>query len=83
MENAETAVEELTFVLLYLTRMKEEHGGYISWKGYDFPTLDRLEEKGLICQRKNKTRAKSVHIPEESVAKAKELLKKYGVEDWT
>ena len=82
MVNAKTAVEELTFLLLYLTRMKEKYGGYSSWKGYDFPTLDRLEEKGLILQGRNKTRTKSVFIPEESVAKAKELLEKYGVDDW-
>jgi hypothetical protein len=82
MVNAETAVEELTFVLLYLTRMKEKYGGYSSWKGYDFPTLDRLEEKGLILQGRNKTITKSVFIPEESVAKAKELLEKYGIDDW-
>ena len=75
------AVEELTFVLLYLTRMKE-YGGYRSWKGYDFDALDSLEEKELIIQGRNKTRCKSVVIPEESVEAAKKLLRKYGIDDW-
>ena len=79
---AKTAVEELTFVLLYLTRMKSQYGGYTSWKGYDFDALDSLEEKELINQGRNKTRCKSVGIPEESVKTAKELLMKYGIDDW-
>ena len=81
MEDTKEAMEELTFILLYLTCFKEKYGGYSSWKGYDFPTLDRLEEKGLIMQGRNKHRCKSVYIPEESVAKARELLLKYGISD--
>ena len=79
MESTDEAIEELTFILLYLTRMKEKYGGYSSWTGYDFAALNSLEEKGLILQGRNKYRCKSVCIPEESVAKAKELLEKYGV----
>ncbi len=76
------AVEELTFVLLYLTRMKEEYRGYRSWKGDDFDALDSLEEQELIFQGSNKARNKSVVIPEESVEAAKKLLRKYGIDDW-
>lgn len=48
----------------------------------DEVVLDRLEEKGLISQGRNKTRCKSVRIPEESVEKARELLERYGIRDW-
>ena len=75
-------MEELTFMLLYLARMRTGFKGYDSWKGYDFIVLDRLEEKGLISQGRNKTRCKSVRIPEESVEKARELLERYGIRDW-
>ena len=75
-------MEGLTFMLLYLARMRTGFKGYDSWKGYDFIVLDRLEEKGLISQGRNKTRCKSVRIPEESVEKARELLERYGIRDW-
>lgn len=77
----DVAIEELTFVLLYLTSTKDRFEGYSSWKGYDFGTLDRLEEKGLIGQGRNKYKSKSVWIPPESVDEARRLLRKYGIED--
>jgi len=43
-----------------------------AWKGYDFDTLNALEEKGYISQSKT---AKSVYLTEEGVEFAKELKK--------
>lgn len=81
MESPDKAIEELTFILLYLTSTKDRYEGYTSWKGYDFGTLDRLEEKGLIGQGRNKYKSKSVWIPPESVEEARRLLRKYGIQD--
>ena len=81
-ENTETAIEELTLVLLYLTRFRE-HGypekTYRTWKGYDFDILNSLAEKGDIIDRK---RSKSVYIDNRGCERAKELLNKYGIKDW-
>lgn len=46
-----------------------------SWKGYYFDNLDRLDEKGLIDKRSNKS--KSVYLTDEGVVDAKKLCKKY------
>ena len=78
MDPIETTIDELTLILLYLTREKDRFGNVYSWKGYDFGALNRLSEKGLILQRSLK--AKAIGIPEESVPEIKNLLEKYGVE---
>ncbi|MBE6034110.1 MAG: transposase [Clostridiales bacterium] len=73
-------IEELTLMLLYLTSWKErgmEDAYPRSWKGYDFDILNRLSEKEMVVDGK---RSKSVGITDDGVAKAKELLMKYGIE---
>jgi len=73
------AVKELTLMLLYMTSWTEK--GFDvqrSWKGYDFGVLDELAEEGLISDSKG---AKSVFMYDDGVAKAKELLEKYGLDN--
>ncbi len=77
MDPIETTIDELTMILLYLTREKDRYGNVYSWKGYDFDSLNRLSEKELILQ--GSYRSKSVVIPRESVPKIKRLLEKYGI----
>ncbi len=77
MDSIEDTIDELTLILLYLTREKDRYGNVYSWKGYDFGALNRLSEKELILQRSYK--AKSVVIPDESVPEIRRLLEKYGI----
>lgn len=74
-------VKELTLMLLYLTAWKEKEFGFEhlrSWKGYDFDILNELTDENLIA---GSYRSKSVAITQEGEETAKELLKKYGIEN--
>ena len=69
-------VDEFTLALLYLvTRERQEGLGARVWKGFDWATMNRLHEKGLISDPKSK--AKSVVIGEEGYQKAKDLFWKH------
>jgi hypothetical protein len=69
-------VDEFTLALLYLVTWERQEGlGARVWKGFDWDTMDRLHEKGLISDPKSK--AKSVVIGEEGYQKAKELFWKH------
>jgi len=62
MDANDAVVEELTFLLLYLTSWTENVPGTTvrrAWKGYRFETLDALEAKGFITQGR---RAKSAYL---------------------
>ena len=66
-------INKLTLLLLYLNSWEEK--GYYepvhrAWKGYDFGTLDALEEQGFISQSKT---AKSVFITDKGIEAAKKL----------
>ncbi|MDI3312092.1 MAG: DUF6429 family protein [Thermoanaerobacterium sp.] len=82
--NPEIAVKELTMMLMYLTRFNEKgHFGKeldMAWKGYDFDTINELDEKGYIIQ--GSYRSKSVAITEDGVKLSRELLSKYNILDW-
>lgn len=77
MRYAEEKVDEMTLALMYLVL----HGGKWgtrAWKGFDWDTLDRLYEKGLIGDPKSK--AKSVPVTEEGVELCEKLFwKHFGV----
>lgn len=80
------AIEELTLMLMYLTREQDnnEFCRYreLSWKGYDFNTLNKLENDESIYQpRERKGYEKYLYLTEQGRIKAKELLKKYGFSD--
>jgi hypothetical protein len=64
-------VDEVTLALMYLTL----HDYYHAWKGFDWETLDRLQEKGLIDNPRSK--AKSVVLTKEGLERSENLFNKY------
>ena len=85
-------IKELTLMLMYLTsweeslvpglRKKPDRAGIypkvrMCWKGYDFGILNEMTDKGLVNAG---GRSKSASFTDEGVAKALELLKRYGIE---
>jgi len=83
--DAKTAMEELTMMLIYLSHFTERdrfanQDDKYAWKGYDFDILNQLGEKDYI--RQGSHRSKSMYITKDGEAKAKELMGKYGIEDW-
>lgn len=87
-KSAEQAIEELTLMLLYLSRFVDRDTPsldgktmYHSWKGYDFGILNELNEKDFIRQGNYPSRSKSVNITDEGIQRAKNLMKEYGIED--
>ena len=85
--SAKIAMEELTMMLLYLSHFTEkdrfsDENDLYAWKGYDFDVLNKLDDKDYIRQGSHPSRTKSVYITEEGIKRAKELMEKYGVEDW-
>ena len=84
---AEEAMRELTLMLLYLSRFAqgekfEEAADFYAWKGYDFDILNELDDKDYIRQGSHPSRSKSVYITESGMEQARELLSKYGIDDW-
>lgn len=82
----EQAIEELSLMLMYLTRAQDNNGfcryRELSWKGYDFDTLDRLEKDEQIYQPKNRRGyEKYLYLTGQGRMKAQELLKEYGLSD--
>jgi len=81
----EQALYDMTMAMLYLTRFKEsgrfssEDQLFRAWKSYDWDTLDKLSEEELTIDRHGN---KSLYLTEEGVAKAREILEKYGISDW-
>jgi hypothetical protein len=65
------AVDEAVLALLYLTL----HDRNRAWKGFDWDTLNRLHERGLIDDPVNK--AKSVILTEEGLCESERLFEKY------
>ena len=69
-------IDEYTLSLLYLVTWERKEGyGARVWKGFDWETMNRLHDKGLISDPKSK--AKSVVIGEDGYKKAAELFKKH------
>jgi hypothetical protein len=65
------AIDEAVLALLYLTL----HDCNRAWKGFDWDTLNRLHERGLIDDPVNK--AKSVVLTEEGLRESERLFDKY------
>ena len=57
----------------------------LSWKGYNFDVLNKLDDEDYIRQGTRPSRSKSVYITQAitqaGIDKAKELMKKYGIEE--
>lgn len=72
-------VDEMTLALMHLVSFRDEPA-IRAWKGFDWDTLDRLCDKGYICDPKGK--ARSVVMTDEGAQLAKELFwKHFGAPD--
>jgi hypothetical protein len=60
-------IDDAALALLLLTL----HGEYRAWKGLDWDVMDRLFEKGYICDPRGK--AKSIVFTDEGLLRAKRL----------
>lgn len=79
----EESIEELSLMLMYLTRTQDnnEFCRYreLSWKGYDFETLDKMNKEDLIYQpRSRRGYDKYLYLTESGRLKAQQLIKEYG-----
>ena len=71
----QTKIDETVLATLLLTLHEEDR----AWKGHSFEVLDRLYEKGYICNPKGKS--KSVVLSDEGLIKAREVFDGlFGVE---
>ncbi len=85
--DAEDAMKELTMTLIYLSRFSEKNrfndaNDYYAWKGYDFNILNELDVNDFIRQGNPPSGTKSVYIIDSGIDYAKEMIEKYGIEDW-
>lgn len=67
-------VDEMVLALMWLVMHGDKYG-VRAWKSFDWDTLDRLYEKGLISDPKSK--AKSVALSEEAVKLSESLFRKH------
>ncbi len=74
MEYDKDKVDDATLALMYLVAFKFDPKlpGHSAWKSFDWDTLERLHEKGLILDPKNKN--KSVGMSDEAFKKAEALF---------
>lgn len=72
MDYDEDKVDRTVLALLWLNLLDETEYGARAWKGFDWPTLNRLHAKGYIDDPKSK--AKSVHVTPEGVAESRRLF---------
>ena len=61
-------IDDTVLALLYLGL----HDQYRAWKGFDWEAMNRLHEKGMIDNPKNKN--KSVVFTDEGLRQSKELF---------
>jgi len=61
-------IDDAVLALLYLGM----HGDGRAWKGFDWDAMDRLHEKGMMLDPKNK--AKSVVLTKEGEARSERLF---------
>ena len=69
MDLDEDKIDQAMLALMYLAL----HDRCRAWKGFDWDALDRLYEKGMIGDPKNK--AKSVWLTDEGLAESERLFK--------
>lgn len=69
MDVDEEKIDRAVLALLQLTL----HDKYRAWKSFDWEVMNRLHEKGLICDPVNKT--KSVVLTDEGLAESQRLFK--------
>jgi hypothetical protein len=64
-------VDEVVLALLHLNAFND-HGAVRSWKGFDWDTMNRLHDRGLISDPKSK--AKSVVLTPEGATLAQKYF---------
>ena len=74
MEYDSDKIDDMVLALLCLT-LHEEYGVPRAWKGHDWDVLDRLYQKGWLLDPK--TKAKSVVLTDEGLARAQRLFETY------
>ncbi len=74
MDYSKDKVDEMVLALMYLVRHGDKWG-VRAWKGFDWETLDRLYDKGLISDPKSK--AKSVALTDEAAELSQSLFMKH------
>ena len=74
MDYDQDKVDEMTLALLYLVLSKGPDGGRAA-KGHDWDTMQRLQQKGWICE--SRVKDLSVGVTPEGMRKAEELFRKY------
>jgi len=73
-------IDNATLALLYLVICEQyKDGGARAWKGFDWDTMNRLHDKGLISDPVGKQ--KSVGMTEEGYQKSKALFEKLFCEE--
>lgn len=75
MDYDQDKVDEAALALLFLTMEKQQFGdktAATAWKGLDWDVFDRLHEKGLIGNPKNKN--KSVVFTPKGMKQSEELF---------
>lgn len=65
-------LDRTVLALLYLNLFDETEYGARAWKGFDWPTMERLHAKGYLHDPKSK--AKSVHVTPKGVAESRRLF---------
>ena len=76
MDFDEEKVDEFSLALLYLVVHDRQEGfGARAWKSFDWDTMNRLHEKGLITNPVSK--AKSVGMTEEGFKNRKAFLRNF------
>jgi hypothetical protein len=68
-------IDEMVLALLYLTIAEEDEDGARTWKSHDWDAMDRLHSRGYISDPKSK--AKSVVLSPEGLARARELFERH------
>lgn len=84
---AKQAMEELTMILMYLSRFSNgekfsEAKDFYAWKGYDFNVINKLWDEDYVRQGNHPSKTKKVYITESGKEYAKQLLEKYSILDW-
>lgn len=64
-------IDEAVLALMYLGLHQQAR----AWKGFDWEAMNRLYERGMICDPRNK--AKSVFFTDEGLAESRRLLEKW------
>lgn len=63
-------IDEAVLALMYLGLHQQAR----AWKGFDWEAMNRLYERGMICDPRSK--AKSVIFTDEGLAESRRLLEK-------